>query len=82
MEIDVTELKRMIVEKNTTLDAVARILDINRSTLYRKLRGDARGVTVKEAQSIALYLGLNTDEVLNIFWKTHGADMHQRTSRM
>lgn len=82
MEIDVAELKRMIVEKNTTLDAVAKILDINRSTLYRKLRGDARGITVKEAQSIALYLGLSTDEVLNIFWKTHGTNMHQRVAGM
>lgn len=79
MEIDVAELKRMIVIKNTTLDAVADVLRIDRSTLYRKLRGDARGITLKEAQEISVYLELNTDEMLKIFWKKHhGTDLLRR----
>lgn len=80
MEIDVAELKRMVVMKNTTLDAVADVLKIDRSTLYRKLRGDARGITVREAQMISAYLDLSVDEMLNIFWKRHGADMRKRSS--
>lgn len=80
MDIDVAELKRMIVKKNTTLDAVAKQLDIDRSTLYRKMRGDARGITVREAQEISLYLGLDIDEVLRIFWGVYGTDMYNRSA--
>lgn len=78
MEIDVAALKRTIASKNTTLDAVAGILGIDRSTLYRKLRGDARGITLKEAQKISDYLELDICETIRIFWKRNGTDMQKR----
>ncbi len=68
MGIDVKKLKEMIAEKNTTLEAVAGILGIDRTTLYRKLRTNANGLTVNEARRISSFLRLSVGESMAIFW--------------
>ncbi|MBE6714690.1 MAG: helix-turn-helix transcriptional regulator [Ruminococcaceae bacterium] len=75
MEIDVIKLKRTIAMKNTTLEAVAEVLGVNRSTLYRKLKSGGGGITLSDAKSISEYLGLSKAETLNIFWVQHGTRM-------
>ena len=69
MGIDVQRLKETVAGRNTTLEAVAMILGIDRSTLYRKLKRGKTGLTVYDAQKIALFLGLSLDESLAIFWR-------------
>lgn len=68
MEIDVAALKRMIAEKNTTMEGMALFLGIDRSTLYRKLRDGGGGITVHDAHMIASFLGLSDHETIRIFW--------------
>ncbi len=72
MLINVPELKRTIVEKNTTMEAVASALGINRSTLYRKLKSGPAGITLRDAHYICEYLQLSENETRNIFWHRNG----------
>lgn len=69
MGIDVQRLKDTVAAKNTTLEAVAMILGIDRSTLYRKLKRGKTGLTVYDAQKISSFLELSLDESLAIFWR-------------
>lgn len=75
MLINVPELKRTIVKKNTTLEAVASVLGINRSTLYRKLKCGSAGITLRDAHYICEYLQLSEHETRNIFWQKNGPPM-------
>ena len=68
MEVNVPMLKKTIVNKNTTLEAVAYNLGIDRSTLYRKLKNGSSGITLSDAQRISRYLDLAPEESLLIFW--------------
>ncbi len=62
------ELKRKIAEHNTTLEAVAHTIGVNRSTLYRKLRSGGNRLTVSEASKISKFLNLQPEESFDLFW--------------
>ncbi len=61
-------LKQKIVEKNTTQEAVAMALGIDRSTLYRKMKGGLSSLTIGEATKIAEFLDLSKQEITKVFW--------------
>ena len=61
-------LKEKIVEKNTTQEALAMALGIDRSTLYRKMKGGLAYLTLSEAEKISKYLGLSEKEAFNVFF--------------
>lgn len=61
-------LKKKIVEKNTTQEALAMALGIDRSTLYRKMKGGLSCLTLSEAKKISKYLGLSETEAFNVFF--------------
>lgn len=61
-------LKEKIIEKNTTQEALAMALGIDRSTLYRKMKGGLSSLTIGEAEKIAGFLGLSRQEISNVFW--------------
>lgn len=61
------ELKKIVAEKNTTLDALAAHLGMHRSTLYRKLKGGIEGLTLGEIKEISCFLGLCDSERRNLF---------------
>lgn len=67
MIIDVNTLKETVIMKNTTLEALAYEMGINRSTLYRKLRRGSSGITLKDADIIAKSLSLSKAESDRIF---------------
>ena len=62
------KLKAKIVEKNTTIECVAQAANINRSTFYRKLKGENKGFTVGEVRAIVSFLGLSGNEAHSIFF--------------
>ena len=62
------ELNRKIAEQNTTLEAVAHTLGVNRSTLYRKLRSGGNRLTVSEASKFCKFLNLQPEEFFDLFW--------------
>ncbi len=61
-------LKQKIVEKNTTQEALAMALGIDRSTLYRKMKGGISSLTLGEAKKITEFLGLSESEASYVFW--------------
>lgn len=64
------ELKRKIMEQNTTLEAVAQTIGVNRSTLYRKLRSGGKKLTVSEAFKISQFLKMKPKESFDLFWRS------------
>lgn len=68
MEINGVSIKALIAEKNTTQEAVALALGIDRSTLYRKLKGGTTSLTIGEAKKISKFLNLSESEATAVFW--------------
>lgn len=63
--IDRDLLSLKIKRANTTNDAVARELGVDRSTFYRHLREGS--LTVAEMQSLVKILGLSLEDSIKIF---------------
>lgn len=66
--VNVSMLRGKIVECNTTQEAVADAMGINRSTFYRKMKEKGRFFTVEQVQQMAKILSLSSDEVMKIFF--------------
>ncbi|MGT2866628.1 XRE family transcriptional regulator [Streptococcus fryi] len=76
--VDVSKLKGKIVEKNTTQEALADEIGIDRSTFYRKMK-QGGAFSVREANIIVSFLGLSEKEALSIFFNQQVATMRQMT---
>lgn len=66
--INVQKLKGKIRERGTTQEALAKALEIDRSTFYRKMR-QGGNFTIKEVNLIVLALHLNKNEAISIFFE-------------
>jgi DNA-binding phage protein len=67
MEINIEKLKETVIERNTTLEALAYEMGINRSTLYRKLRRGPAAISLLDAKTISKSLRLSPREADSIF---------------
>lgn len=67
MDIDILMLKNTVVNRNTTLEALAYEMGIDRSTLYRRLKKGSSGITLKDARTISHCLCLSENEKNVIF---------------
>lgn len=65
---NMNKLKGKIVENGLTIEDVANQINMDRSTLYRKLNHQGETFTIKEANLIAKTLKLTADEVNAIFF--------------
>lgn len=65
---DVAKLKGKIAEKGLNQKTVAKKTGIDRSTLNRKLK-NGENFTIGEANRIAVVLGLNKEEAMQIFFR-------------
>ncbi len=65
--MNVSMLKDKMVKKGFNVDKLAAYMNIDRSTLYRKLDGGEK-ITIGEAQKIKEALGLTNDEARVIFF--------------
>ena len=66
--MNIEKLKRKIVEKDTTIEVIAKAASMDRSTFYRKMQPDNKGFTVGEAKAIALALEMSGEEANAIFY--------------
>lgn len=66
--INVNKLKGKIVEKGLSVEQLAEQMQINKSTLYRKLASGGELFTIKEANMIAKILELDFKEINDIFF--------------
>lgn len=65
--VDVERLDEIIEQRNTK-QRVAELIGVNRSTFYRKLKGEGKGFSVEEAQKITAVVPLSGEEAVQIFF--------------
>ena len=66
--MNVNKLKGKIVEKGLSIEKVAEIIGIDKSTLYRKLNAGGHDITIGEAHKIYNALDLAPYEAFEIFF--------------
>ena len=66
--INVNKLRGKIVERGLNIEGLANMLDMNKSTLYRHINGGGDNLSIREAKAISSALGLDHDEVMDIFF--------------
>ena len=67
MTVKVRKIKAKIVELNTTTEAVARDVGIDRATFYRKLQREGKSFTIGEIHRLVKALRLTQQEAVDIF---------------
>lgn len=67
MAIDNKKLDELIEERSSK-GRVAKEIGIDRSTFYRKLKGEGKGFSIDEAQRIAKAIPLSNQEAIEIFF--------------
>lgn len=68
MNTNMQLLKGKIVERQTTQEAVADAVGIDRSTFYRKLKTDGMNFSIAEAHKIVAAIPLTKEEAIAIFF--------------
>lgn len=68
--INVNKLRGKIVENGLNMSTLAIELEIDRSTLYRKVNSEGDKLTIKEANKIVEILNLDSQEAMAIFFVT------------
>lgn len=63
-------LRGRIVEANTTQEAIADTIGMNRSTFYRKMKKQGNTFTVEEMNKIVKSIPLNKEDAISIFFNT------------
>lgn len=67
MRVDVAELRGKIAECGMTQERLARELDMDKSTLSRKMKSNALNFSVGEMHQIAAILNLSKEDAGDIF---------------
>ena len=71
--VNINKLKGKIVENQSNINEISAALDIDRATLYRKLKANGQTLTIREADVIAKKLNLTGKEVNEIFFSQYVA---------
>lgn len=66
--LNINKLKGKIVERGVTITRLADMIEMDRSTLYRKLANPNDKLSVREANKICNALKLTKDEAFQIFF--------------
>jgi DNA-binding Xre family transcriptional regulator len=69
--VNVNKLKGKIVENDFSIEILADTIDIDRSTLYRKLNNKGETFTIREADNISRALNLSVTDALEIFFSQY-----------
>ncbi|MDD6906314.1 XRE family transcriptional regulator [Peptoniphilus sp. AGMB00490] len=77
--VNVDKLKGKIVESNLNISSLAKKLDVNQATLYRKINNYGVNFTVKEIEIIGMTLNLTLEEMNEIFFKDYVAYNAKKT---
>lgn len=66
--VNLNKLKGKIVEKGINVTELAKMINVDASTLYRKFSNDGATITIREADLIVKFLNLTADEANAIFF--------------
>lgn len=70
---NINKLKGKIVEQGMNVETLAKLIGVNKATLYRKLNGGVEEFSIKEAMDISSALSLSKEEATNIFFTNYVA---------
>ncbi|NFG59670.1 helix-turn-helix transcriptional regulator [Clostridium botulinum] len=66
--VNINKLKGKVVENGITISELAKKINVDKSTLYRKLKRNGEDISIKEANLIVKALNLTIDEANSIFF--------------
>lgn len=66
--VNVNKLRGKIIEKGLSVKELADNLEMDRSTLYRKMNSEGDTMTISDAVNISRILDLSLEEVNSIFF--------------
>lgn len=66
--VDVLRLKAKVLEKGFTIASLADAMQIDRTTLYRRIADEGKSFTIGELDKIVTTLSLTEEEVKCIFF--------------
>ena len=66
--VNVNKLKGKIVESGMSVASLAKIIGMDKATLYRKLANNGDTMLVKDANNIVRALHLSVDDAVSIFF--------------
>lgn len=66
--ININKLRGKIVENGLSIGELAKIMGIDRATLYRKLSNNGESLLVREANVIVDVLHLSAEDAISIFF--------------
>ena len=69
--VNINKLKGKIVEKELTIEKLAKRIGIDRSTLYRRLDNNGETFTIREVNLICNELELTGREATEIFFSSN-----------
>ena len=71
--VNIQKLKGKMVENGVSVEKMAEIIGVNRSTMYRKLDPNGKNISIKEATIMARELKMSFSEVNEIFFNSEVA---------
>lgn len=71
--VNVLKFKGKVVENGLNLSEVAEAINIDRSTLFRKLNENGEDFTIKQADELTKLLKLTAEETMAIFFSQYVA---------
>ena len=71
--VNVLKLKGKIVEKGLSIGKLAKKMNMDRATLYRRINNNGDSFTIKEANQMCKELDLSNEEVTAIFFSHYVA---------
>lgn len=71
--VNVLKFKGKVVENGLNLSEVAEAINIDRSTLFRKLNENGEDFTIKQADELIKLLKLTAEEAMAIFFSQYVA---------
>ena len=66
--VNINKLRGKIVEHGYNVEKVADLMNIDRSTMYRKMEESGKNITIKDATILSQILHLTSDDVHAIFF--------------
>ncbi len=73
--VNSAKLRGKIVENGLTLEKVAKAINLNKSTISRKMNKNGDDFTIKQADDIVKLLNLTAEEATSIFFSQFVADV-------
>ena len=66
--MNIRKLKAKLVEKDVSIADLANILNVDKSTVYRKFNKSGESFTVNDVDKIAKALSLTYNDIIEIFF--------------